>query len=742
MKHKKYTIFSLAYLIVTLPVFYLSLLIFHQPIASLCVYSLLTIIMILLSMHLYSIKTISTKRNEIATLYAILDDVNAFIIIWSPDLSVFNVNNSLFDRTGFDKSDIRDKSLIQKLINIKISDLKNIAESEIIRDRETILNCPNGLKLSVAWKTNLIQNDKKTKIYMSVGIDLTEMKYIQNELSVSENRYQLSMELSEIGLIFRNVGSASYYLSKNICDKLGFNSQTVSAADFVEKIHPADKTVFETYYKSAELNSKEDIHKVTSIELRLLDQNGFYCWYNYRYKISDGIADNSMAIGGTLIDITKDKEKDTLIEKMAYIDEVTQIYNRNKFMLLGQETFTCSKELGISYWLIVLDVDKFHIINDTCGYKNGNILLKEIAITILRNISDGGFCARIGGDNFAILLKDIGDENYPKVVIQEIQTSIASLTYDVFSNQTITASAGYCKLPGDGNEFSQVLEHAEFAIRLGQEQRSNIVQYDNNVHDKIIGKTVLEKELKKALKNNELKLFYQPKINLSTNKLMGVEALIRWIKPDGTIIPPNSFIPIAETSSLITKISEFVVNEACRQNKQWQDMGLPCFNVSVNLSSVDFYQTVVCKTIKDALDHSGLSPKHLEIELTESLALKDVEQAVRQMNELKQIGVQISMDDFGTGYSSLSYIQVLPITLLKLDRSFIMYLEEDEISREIVSSVINICKSKKIEIIAEGIETLGQAEILKKSGCDHAQGYYFGKPMCSGDLENFIRKAN
>ena len=234
-------------------------------------------------------------------------------------------------------------------------------------------------------------------------------------------------------------------------------------------------------------------------------------------------------------------------------------------------------------------------------------------------------------------------------------------------------------------------------------------------------------------------LFYQPKINLADGEIIGVEALIRWKKPDGTLIPPSAFIPVAENSLLITKISDFVLGEACRQNKAWQDMGLPPITVSINLTSVDFYQTDVKESLQKALAKTGLKPEYLEVELTESLALKDIDQAIHQMKELREIGVKLSMDDFGTGYSSLSYIQVLPITLLKLDRSFIMYLEEDEISREIVSAVIRIAKSKKIETIAEGIETIGQAEILKESGCDHAQGYFFGKPMPAEEFEKFVK---
>ena len=220
---------------------------------------------------------------------------------------------------------------------------------------------------------------------------------------------------------------------------------------------------------------------------------------------------------------------------------------------------------------------------------------------------------------------------------------------------------------------------------------------------------------------------------------MGMEALIRWVRPDGTVVPPSEFIPVAESSLLITKISDFVLYEACRQNKAWQDMGLPPVTVSINLTAVDFYQTDVKESIIKALDATGLDPQWLDVELTESLALKDIDHAIQQMQEIRDLGVKLSMDDFGTGYSSLSYIQVLPITLLKLDRSFIMYLEEDEISREIVSAVIRIAKTKKIETIAEGIETIGQADILKEAGCDHAQGYFYGKPMPKDKFEEFMK---
>lgn len=736
MKNTKTLLSVVLYFLFTVPSMYL-LVNLYSPSVIFIIYGLVSIAFICILVHVNSRSVQSYYINECTMLYDILEDVDAMIIVWTSDYDVVNVNDCFTRKTGYTATEFKKLQLLQATVPVTDENGELLPQSEICSDKQTTIPSKSGSELTAFWKTNLIKDSANEKTYMSIGIDLTEMTSIKSKLCASESRFEISMELSEIGLLYKQLNSDEYYMSKNLESILGFKSQTVKVDEFREMIHPNDKSVFDTYLNS----SVERANVVTSIELRIKCADGGYHWFNYRYKLSDYFGDNSIAIGGSLIDISKDKQKDILIEKMAYIDEITQIFNRNRFMMMGQETYQCSKELDLSYWLMIFDVDKFHIINDTCGYQNGNVLLKEIALVILKELSEGGFCARIGGDNFAIILRDNGDDSGPMKIIQRIQASLSSLSVDVFSNQTITASAGYCKLPTDGADFSEILEHAEFALRLGENPRSNIVRYDNTVHDKIIAKSALEKEIHNALQSKQLHLFYQPKINLSDNTIMGAEALIRWIKPDGTIINPNSFIPIAENSNLITKISEFVVNEACRQNKIWQDMGLPPINISVNLSSTDFYQTDVCKTIQDAIDISGLNPKWLEIELTETLALKDVDQAIKQMTELNDIGVRISMDDFGTGYSSLSYIQVLPINVLKLDRSFIMYLEDDEISRQIVSSVINICKSKKIGIVAEGIETLGQAQILKNAGCDLAQGYYFGRPMASGAFEDYLRKA-
>ena len=737
MKLPKTILILLSFFVVSCPALLILLNITNSVFIIIPSYLLIAICLSIFVSRLEKKETESFFENERNMLYSILDDVKAIIIVWSDGLKTYTVNDSFYEKTGFKPQDIADKKDFIKIFGKKSDSAENI----LVENFTSQILCADSSCLTIEWKTTVLREGKKN-LYLSVGVDVTDVIDMKDRLCATEEKIELSMELSEIGLIFRNVDSQSYVVSQHLQTLFGFDDTTVSFDEFNSLIHPDDLCLFNSYMDSKKYNSVSAENDITSFEIRIQCQNGEYRWFNYRFKATDLIDTTRLAIGGCLIDVSTEKEKDTLIEKMAYIDDTTQIFNRNRFIMLGEETYECSKELGISYWLIVLDIDKFHLINDTCGYNSGSKILKDIAYTVVNSTGEGNFCARIGGDNFAIMIRDIGDEDYPVNLIYDIQTKIEMLNSDVSSNQKITASAGYCQLPADGEDFSKVLEHAEFALRIGELPRSNIVRYDNGVHEKILQRSSLEKELELAIENDELRLFYQPKISLATESVVGVEALIRWIKPDGTIIPPSEFIPIAESSILITKISEFVLREACQQNKIWQEKGLAPINISVNLSSVDFYQTDVCRKIKDAIQESGLAPEWLEVELTESLALKDVDHAITQMNELKRIGVKISMDDFGTGYSSLSYIQVLPITMLKLDRSFVMNLVDDEVSRQIVSSVINICKSKDIEIIAEGIETRDQADILRNSGCDHAQGYFFGKPMPSHQFEEYLKKAN
>lgn len=690
-------------------------------------------------------------RKEKENISRIMQNLNTMAILWDADFRYVEVNNCLTSSIGYTAEDLYDLKNLRKVLpaDAFAPSLQAIVNN---KDEEFYVTAKGGAKVCTVWNTSIVNvstiRGRRRCLMLSIGLDLSETVRMKEELiqyskelSESENRYMLSTELSEIGLLLKVAGSNSFYVSEQLQSMLGISSENISEGVLRARFHPSDVMTFDAL-ENAMINCHESedggARNIHCTEFRLLSADNEYHWYQFRYKINPAKTRLLADIGGAILDITKDKEKDGLIERMAYIDDVTHIYNRNKFMQIGQETFECSEGTDITYWVIVLDIDNFHIVNDTCGYVNGNRLLNQFGSVVQHALTSGGFGARIGGDNFALLIRDNGDDALPVNIINKIQGELKTLCTDSFSSQNITCSAGYCKMSDGGSDFAQILDHAEFSLSMSDGTKNSIVRYDNVIHDKIIKGAAIENELAKALENHELALYYQPKINLSNGMLIGMEALIRWVKPDGTIIPPSQFIPVAENSLLITRISEFVLNEACRQNKKWQDMGYPPATVSINLTAVDFYQTDVKASIQNALETTGLDPKWLDVELTESLALKDIDNAIQQMKDIRDLGVNLSMDDFGTGYSSLSYIQVLPITLLKLDRSFIMYLEEDEISREIVSAVIKIAKSKKIETIAEGIETMGQAEILKESGCDHAQGYFFGKPMPADKFEEFM----
>lgn len=689
---------------------------------------------IIMSIFMYIVEKIYTKHKtsvDTEDFVKVAENLNIEFILWQDDFEFISINKRLRDEMEVD-SDFDEKEVFKRAFGLEELTKENIKPIVGGFAYESAFQNSSGKIVSITWSTSIVKKIKKKNIYVSTGFNLTEIKKMRTNLASANDFFNASMELAEIGVIM-STDRTNYILSSEVVRFFELKTNRITKNKFKEHIHRDDRMLFESALKY-------DGQEVRSIELRIKPLNkNTYRWYSFRYRTIKGTENTLPLFGGAILDSTKEHEKDSTIERLAYIDEVTEIPNRNKLMKIGQEIYECCEPLNCSYWIMVLDIDRFHIINDSCGYVKGNYLLKNFAHILYKFVNSGGIAARISGDNFALILKDYGDDELPVRTAKIIQEEFAKLAVGEFNSINLSCSVGFSKMPDDGDSFLGVMEHAEFALKSVSGQ-NEVCGYEPSMHDSIIGNTELEKALALAIDNNELQLFYQPKIDLQTNKIMGVEALIRWIKPDGTIVTPNAFVPIAESSRLIGKISEFVLNEGCRQNILWQKMGYPNIVMSINFTSTDFYQADLKEKVFEALAKSGLDPEWLEIELTETLALSDIDYAVSQMNKLRELGVKLAMDDFGTGYSSLSYLQILPITLLKLDRSFIINIQHDNIDFEIVSSVINIAKSKKIKTIAEGIENPEQEEILRKAGCDYGQGYLYGKPMPAEKLEEFMEK--
>lgn len=679
-----------------------------------------------------------------------VENLSAPALLWDDALNKVIINEKLREiaelearEEGYDP-----KFLVPWIFGKTTIEEQDIQEILTAKDREFSFVANKGTPHEVIWNTAALETDDNgISVFLTIGYDLANIRIMESKLqsyskrlAASEGRHALSMELTEIGILIGEQGSDTMFLSSELQTMLGIQKNSITVEELRKHVYPMDMAIFDNHIQMMRTGMSQYLDEIHIMEIRLCGADGLYRWYVYRYKATRVKGSNKLAFGGAILDNTKIKEKDEKIERIAYEDPITKISNRSKLMLMGQELYACTKDIGSAYWVIVIDIDRFHLINDTCGYESANELLRDLARSLTRTLGLGGFGARISGDNFALILHSNGDDNLPIRAIQKIQQSLASLAVGKFVHRSLSCSAGYAQMPRDGQSFEQVLEHAEFALSSGAHVNGSIRAYTKEMHDRIIRESTLEKQLVDAVQRREFVLYYQPKISLQDGSVMGMEALIRWHRPDGTVLPPSEFIPIAERSQIITQITRFVLYEACRQTRIWQDMGLPKLIISINMSSADFYQENLSEQVMNALIKNGVAPQYLEIELTESLALKDVEQTISHMNQLRAAGIQIAMDDFGTGYSSLSYIQQLPFTMLKLDRQFVEHMEDVIVVQEIVSSVVRIAKAKNIRTIAEGVETPEQARQLRLSGCDYGQGYLYGKPLTAAEMEQLIRE--
>lgn len=440
---------------------------------------------------------------------------------------------------------------------------------------------------------------------------------------------------------------------------------------------------------------------------------------------------------GGIMKIKADKE----IKFMAHYDHLTKLPNRFLFEDRVNQAINLSKRTGNYISIIFLDLDNFKKVNDTIGHMGGDELLKKVAKKLNEVIRDTDTVARFGGDEFIIMSNNITD--------YKMVTNIADKIMKIFSNLfivngqefLITASAGIAVYPLDGKNSDNLVKNADIAMYEAKNKGKNrYVLCTKEIKTEMKTNLELSKDLNRALERKEFVIYYQPQIDLVTNKIIGVEALLRWIHPERGVISPEIFIPIAEESSLINNIGEWVLKTACIQNKKWQDMGLNHVVVAVNISAVQIMDPKIVDKIENIIKETGLDPKYLELEITENIAIKEENYVIDILNKLKKIGVSIAIDDFGIEYSSLNRLKNLPIDQIKIDMQFIQGIENSEKDRAITMIIINLAKSLKLHVLAEGVETIPQLKFLNEKMCNYAQGYYYYKPMSVEKMEEILQK--
>ncbi|OUL29531.1 diguanylate cyclase [Nostoc sp. T09] len=429
------------------------------------------------------------------------------------------------------------------------------------------------------------------------------------------------------------------------------------------------------------------------------------------------------------------------IRYQALHDVLTGLPNRLLFNELLDKALPNATRSRESLAVMFLDLDRFKVINDTLGHTLGDILLKSVAQRLKDCLRTGDTVARWGGDEFTILLPKV---NYLEEVKQVAQRILQALEnpFEIEGHELyVSASLGIALLNDHSHNAETLIQHADAALYYAKDAgRNNYQLYTTSLSTKTPELLTLEKSLRYALERNEFMLYYQPRVNIATGDITGMEALLRWQHPEMGLVAPNVFIPLAEESGLIVPIGEWVIRTACRQNKAWQQAGLPSLTVAVNLSLKQFRQPNLVEILASILQETGLEPKFLELEITESTAIEDLEFTRNVLENLKQMGIYLSIDDFGTGHSSLSRLQLLPLHHLKIDKSFIQELTTDHKVAHIVKAIVVLGQSLGLRLTAEGVEKPEELEFLRSINCEDVQGYLFYRPLCAQKITEILQK--
>jgi diguanylate cyclase (GGDEF)-like protein/PAS domain S-box-containing protein len=429
------------------------------------------------------------------------------------------------------------------------------------------------------------------------------------------------------------------------------------------------------------------------------------------------------------------------IRHIATHDGLTNLPNRSALSERLSQAIERATHRDGTVSLLFIDLDRFKFVNDSLGHDAGDELLQTVARRMQRNVRKSDSVIRLGGDEFVILLPDLPKEtDTVSATCRRIIDAVAAPIHIRGHELQVTCSIGVANYPADGADSQALLANADAAMYQAKSiGRDNFQFYSPELNAKSHRKLVLQEQLRNAVARSELFLEYQPQIDLRTGRVFAAEALLRWNHPSMGRVSPADFIPLAEETGLIVPIGNWVIDEACRQNKAWQDAGLEPITVCVNVSARQFGDKNLIAHVRDALDASDLSARHLELELTESLIMHNIDQAIDTMFELQSLGVQLSIDDFGTGYSSLSALKNFPVTRLKIDRSFISDLSSNESDRTVASAIILLAQKLKLRVIAEGVETEEQLQFLRDNNCDEMQGYLSSRPLPPDEFEAFAR---
>jgi diguanylate cyclase (GGDEF)-like protein/PAS domain S-box-containing protein len=568
-------------------------------------------------------------------------------------------------------------------------------------------------------------------IIFHTRVEKFRLKLHQQQLEESEDRFRKLSNATSEGIVVTERG---VILEANpmFVAMFGYEPEELIGSPMVKLAAPNSVGVFDEVVSGGQDAMAEAYGMRKGGEVFDLELVGTSCSFEGR-----------MARVVAVRDISERKRANEIINHMAYHDTLTGLPNRVRFHERVTMALQAARKNGKMVAIMFLDLDRFKLVNDTLGHQMGDKLLQGVAERVIDCVREGDVVARMGGDEFTVLLREIDDAqdaiDVSHRIINALREPFVIEGYELHT----TTSIGIAIYPQDGEDAEGLMKNADTAMyRAKDHGRNNYSFYTPAMNQLGIERLELENGLRYALERGELLLHYQPRVNITTGRIIGAEALVRWQHPTLGLVSPGKFIPLAEETGLIVPIGEWVLEQACRQNKIWQEKGYPPMHIAVNLSARQFQGQGLVEKVRGVLEATGLEPEYLELEITESITMQDVEFTIRTLHELSSMGIQISIDDFGTGYSSLNYLKRFPIHTLKIDQSFIRESTNDPYNAAIVTTVIYLAQALRLKVIAEGVETVEQLAFLRENRCDEMQGYLFSRPLPTEQFEQMLKEQD
>ena len=610
--------------------------------------------------------------------------------------------------------------------------LRVSSEGGINRSDDDCFVRRDGSLLHVAHVTTPIIQEGQIAGSVTAFQDITERRQAEEQIRLSAKVFESTGE----GIMITDANNRIVMVNKAFTSITGYTPEQVqgrSPAILSSGLH--DDDFFHELYGALD----RDGHWQGEITNRRRNGQSYPQWLSISViRDADGGVTHHVAI---LSDLSERKAAEARIRHLAEHDALTGLPNRVLVQDRLQQALVQAAHHGERLAVLSIDLDNFKSINDSLGYHSGDALLRAVAHRIRGCLREGDTCARQGGDEYLVLMPTIeGAETAGQMAFRLIE--VLTRPYFIDQNEvSVTPSIGIAIFPDDGHEMDQLLKDADAALHHAKQSgRNNYQFFTSDMNVRAFERLSMENNLRHALRRNEFTLYYQPQVDLASGAICGAEALLRWNHPDMGLVSPLQFIPIAEQTGLIIPIGEWVLAEACRQGRLWQEEGLPPIRLSVNLSAVQFRQRDIDTVLTRIVQESGFDPAMLEFELTESAVMNNPDAAVDVLRRLKEMGVRLAIDDFGVGYSSLSYLKRFPIDTLKIDKSFVSDIRVDSNDTAIAAAIIGMAHNLHLDVVAEGVEKAEQIAFLCEHACDILQGYYFSRPVTAEAMAELLRR--